>query len=182
MGQSQTKPMVADRLVNEHTSEKQEPLTYSFRMSSPKTGAPMLLTTRTTHAAHGTRFVYFQTPQPICLTDYNVIVCGASGVKNGNAESSTIDKRTFYVASLVYEALVVYKGVQYNQFVAPVAGDSRPPCRLLARFKSSKKSSAHSGLNTMQDRINSEQAKDRAVALKDTKMVWEFVWEVHSVF
>lgn len=188
MGQTQSKPKIETRLVNERATEEQCQPIYSCQLSSPKHSVPMLLTTHTTRSAHGTRFVYFQTPRSIHLTDYNVIVCGLK-----NMPFATIENKTFHVASLVYDTRVVCKGVHYYQFITPIVADTRPPCRLLARFKCSKNSS-HTRHSTIQKhkpiggdflaangQMNMEQTKDSALAQKNTKMVWVFVWEIHSV-
>lgn len=176
--QSQTKPLISTRLIASHNIDDtpEQTTTYCCRlMTSKHNTTTLLLTSSSMHSAHGTRFVYFCTSQPIVLTDYNNIICGPSET----ALSAVSDNKTFNVSDLKYDTKMVYKGVHYNQFATPPLNDAKPPCRLLARLKDDKKQSGHADTHFSYAENTCIDNTDRVLTLKDAKKIWEFVLEIH---
>ena len=176
--QSQTKPLMSNQLnpsYNSGDTPEQSTMYFCRLVTSKHNTSTVLLNSSSMHSAHGTRFVYFCTSQPIVLTDYTTIICGPSET----ASDAVADNKTFHVSDLKYDTKMVYKGVHYNQFATPPLNDTKPSCRLLARLKDDTTQRGHTDTHFSYGENTCIDNTDRVLTLKDAKKVWEFVLEIH---
>lgn len=194
MGQSQTKAtpnastlLVAHVATNAKygTTHESQATSYWCKLSSTKNAHPLILNSRESQSAHGTRFIYFHTSNPIVLSDYNHIVCSVA-----NDGRAPITSTTFPTAAIHYDTKIVHKGTDYHQFATAMTTDRVPYSRLLVRTKA-----IHTSTNqkeTLQQKLDREcgykgvgpdATRDGARAqdmwgLMDGKVAWDVVWEV----